>query len=71
MAFQSFQNFEWLHLQPSWFKPVPKLNDALVQNQAARIVDKEVLRWNGFDRGEAARLVRLKGEYEGGFGRRG
>jgi hypothetical protein len=71
MAVPSFSNFEWLNLQPAWYKPVPNKPDALVQHQAARIVDKEVLRWNGFDRGEAAKLVRLKDEYEGGVGRKG
>jgi hypothetical protein len=66
MAIPSFQNFEWLNLQPAWYKPVPNKPDALVQNQAARIVDKEVLRWCGFDRGEAANLVRFKEKYEQG-----
>jgi hypothetical protein len=66
LATPSFQHFQWLNLQPNWFKQEPKHDDALVQNQAARIVDKEVLRWNGFDRGEAAKLVRFKEKYEQG-----
>jgi hypothetical protein len=67
MATPSFQEFEWIHEQPRWSNtPVssPIVDSRFVQNQVAEIVDKRVLWWNGFNRHEAKRIMRLKEEYE-------
>lgn len=71
MAFQSFSEFRWLHLQPGWHNGLDQeiIDDRHLQTEAQRIVEKASMRWNGIAPYEYRRLVRLRGEVR--EGRRG
>jgi hypothetical protein len=68
MATPSFSNFEWLNLQPAWYKldPAPKLTDAALQAEAEMIMERASMRWHGLDRRLYRRLVKVRAECRSG-----
>jgi hypothetical protein len=81
MAIPSFSSFEWLNLQPAWYKPVPPPPntepDYKTMTRTARFERWQPL-WKlllvvkpGFSDYEVGRLIGLKEEYESGVGRKG
>lgn len=64
-------NFEWLHPQPLFTRPKFEfVDDNPVQVQAARIVERRALHWQGLDRWQIARLAKMRERWRGDSGGR-
>jgi hypothetical protein len=80
MAIPSFKDFQWLHQQPDWSQSQP-LGPGAEPSYQARIRTARFERWQplwklllvkpGFSDYQVGALLRLKDEYEQGFGRKG